>query len=155
MCKALTKKLWDYIKKNKLQDEKKRTQLLRRYWLLGQTLDGMRVWDVRRAIAAMKAIDPSRELRITGSGEMGVVGLYAALFEPGIPEIMLQAPPASHASGPQLLNVLKVMDIPQAAALAAEKAKLRLTFSDAEAWKYPREVSEKLGWNSFEVTAPR
>ena len=68
---------------------------------------------------------------------------------------MLQSPPASHALGPQFLNVLKVTDIPAALALAAEKAKVRVTTDDAEAWKYPREVSEKLGWNSFEVTTAK
>ena len=136
-------------------DEKKRTQILRRYWLIGQTLDGMRVWDVRRAIAATKSIDPSRELRLTGSGEMGVVGLYAALFEPGISEIDLQGAPASHAAGPQLLNILKMMDVPQAAAMAAEKCKVRVVSSDAAAWSYPKEVAEKLGWKTFEVTSDK
>src|SRR5206468_4080514 len=31
-------------------DEKKRTQIRRRFMLLGQTLDGLRVWDIRRAV---------------------------------------------------------------------------------------------------------
>jgi dienelactone hydrolase len=132
-------------------DEKKRTQILRRYWLVGQTLDGMRVWDVRRAIAAMKSIDPSRELRLTGSGEIGAVALYASLFEPGIPEIALQTPPASHVVGPQLLNVLKLMDVPAAAAMAAERCKVRIVSSDADAWNYPKEVAEKMRWKTFEV----
>ena len=31
-------------------DEKRQTKIRRRFQLLGQTLDGMRVWDIRRAI---------------------------------------------------------------------------------------------------------
>src|SRR6185436_17699381 len=31
-------------------DEKRQTQIRRRFMLLGQTLDGMRVWDIRRAV---------------------------------------------------------------------------------------------------------
>ena len=135
-------------------DEKKRTQLLRRYWLIGQTLDGMRVWDIRRAIAAMKTIDPSRQLTISASGEMGIVSLYAAIFEPAVSEIALQSPPVSHNGGPQLLNVLKVMDVPQAAAMAAGKCKVRIISSDTEPWKYPHEVANKMGYN-FEVTAQK
>ena len=34
--------------------EKKQTQIRRRFMLLGQTLDGMQVWDVRRAIQAIR-----------------------------------------------------------------------------------------------------
>jgi hypothetical protein len=131
--------------------EKKRTQILRRYWLVGQTLDGMRVWDVRRAIAAMKSIDSARELRVTGSGEMGVVGLYAALFEPGIPEISLQAAPPSHVAGPQLLNILKVLDTPMAAAMAAEKSKVTIVSGNPEEWKYPTDLAKLMNWDSFQV----
>jgi hypothetical protein len=38
-------------------DERKQTQIRRRFMLLGQTRDSMRVWDVRRAIQAIRKID--------------------------------------------------------------------------------------------------
>ena len=41
-------------------DEKKQTQIRRRFMLLGQTLDGMRVWDIRRTIQALGQIDETR-----------------------------------------------------------------------------------------------
>ncbi len=132
-------------------DEKKRTQVLRRYWLIGQTLDGMRVWDVRRAIAAMKVLDPSRELRLSGSGDMGVVALYASLFEPGIPELWLHNLPVSHTTGPQLLNVLKVMDVPQAAAMAAEKCKLTIAAENPDEWKYASDVAKLMGSDNLHI----
>jgi hypothetical protein len=132
-------------------EEKKRTQILRRYWLIGQTLDGMRVWDTRRAIAAMKSVDPSRELRLSGTGDMGVVALYASLFESGIPEVWLQNTPSSHTSGPQLLNVLKVMDVPQAAAMAAEKCKVTLTSDNPDEWKYATDVAKLNNRDTFRV----
>ncbi len=132
-------------------DEKKRTQILRRYWLIGQTLEGMRVWDVRRAMQVMRSIEAGTDLRLTGAGEMGVVALYASLFESPVKEIELQGAPASHAAGCQLLNILKVMDVPVAAAMAAEKCKVRVITGDAEGWKFPKEVAERLGWKTFEV----
>ena len=132
-------------------EEKKRTQILRRYWLVGQTLDGMRVWDTRRAIAAMKSIDPSRELRLSGSGEMGVVAVYASLFEPGIPELWLQNIPSSHTNGPQLLNVLKVMDVPQAAAMAAERCKVTIAAENPEDWRYATDVAKLTGSDNLHI----
>ena len=39
-----------------LSDPKKAIHIRRRYMLLGQTLDGMRVWDIRCAAQAIKAL---------------------------------------------------------------------------------------------------
>ena len=96
-------------------DAKKAKQIRRRYMLLGQTLDGMRVWDIRRAAQAVKALPDFRNtpLCVRAHGEMGVNAAYAALFEPQIQELELERLPRSHSQGPDHLNVLKVGDIPQ------------------------------------------
>jgi hypothetical protein len=133
-------------------DEKKLTQIRRRYWLIGQTLEGMRVFDVKRAITALKSIDSTKEIRLSGFGEMGTIALYAAIFEP-VAEVELRQAPASHFAGPQLLNVMKLMDVPQAAAIVCEKSKVRIVSSDSEAWKYPKDVARKLGWKTFQLTS--
>ena len=36
--------------------EKRLTKIRRRFMLLGQTLDGMRVWDIRRAIQVIQLV---------------------------------------------------------------------------------------------------
>jgi hypothetical protein len=56
---------------------------------------------------------------------MGVNALYAALFEPAIRDLELSDLPNSHAAGPDYLNVLQLLDIPQALALAGERVKAR------------------------------
>jgi len=61
----------------------------------------------------------------------------------------------THLNGPQLLNVLKVMDIPQAAAIAAEKCKVSIISGDAEAWNYPKEVAKTMSWETFDLTSPK
>lgn len=101
-------------------DAKKQIQLRRRFMLLGQTVDGMRVWDIRRGIRALAGLYPDRRPRLTlsGRGTMGVNALYAALYEPGIERLDLVDLPESHAIGPDYLNVLRVLDIPQARRLA-------------------------------------
>jgi len=99
-------------------DAKRQTQIRRRFMLLGQTLDSMRVWDIRQAIRALKLRYPSAELRVEGRGRQAVNLLYASLFEPGISGMTLSDLPASHQDGPDYLNVLRVMDIPVALKIA-------------------------------------
>jgi hypothetical protein len=96
-------------------DPKKAIQIRRRYMLLGQTLDSMRVWDIRRAAQAVKALPAFKQtpLRVRAKGQMGVNAAYAALFEPAIGKLNLEGLPASQTEGPDYLNVLKVWDLPQ------------------------------------------
>ena len=58
---------------------------------------------------------------VVGKGAAGVIGAYAALFETSIAEVTLVDPPTSHVSGPIYLNVLKVLDIPDALGLLAPR----------------------------------
>ncbi len=99
-------------------DARKQTQIRRRFMLLGQTLDSMRVWDIRQAIRAVRAKYPSAELRVEGRGTQAVNLLYASLFEPGVSGMILSDLPASHQEGPDYLNVLRVLDIPIALKIA-------------------------------------
>lgn len=94
-------------------DEQVLTRVRRRFMALGQTLDGMRVWDIRSAIRILEVVKPelSREVHLCGSGVMGVNALYAAVFEPTVSTVILQDPPASHREGPDYLNVLRFVDI--------------------------------------------
>jgi hypothetical protein len=56
---------------------------------------------------------------------MGVNALYAALFEPNVRRLELEQLPKSHMAGADYLNVLKVLDIPQALQMAAERVEVR------------------------------
>jgi hypothetical protein len=100
----------------------------RRHILLGQTMDGMRVWDIGRAVAAVR--DPqlfgTTPIVLSGARNAAVNALYASLFIDGLDSVELFTPPASHANGPDYLNVLRFLDVPQAAAIALE----RQTFAD-------------------------
>jgi len=99
-------------------DAKKQVQIRRRFMLLGQTLDSMRVWDIRQVIRALRDRYPSAELRVEGTGVQGVNLLYAALYEPGVVGATFADLPASHQQGPDYLNVLRVLDIPVALKIA-------------------------------------
>ena len=107
-------------------DVKKASQVRRRYMLLGQTLDGMRVWDIRCAAEAVKALPEFAKLPlyVKAKRQMGVNAVYAALFEPEIQKLKLEDLPSSHRQGPDYLGVLKIGDIPQALALIGSRAEM-------------------------------
>ncbi|HSH93128.1 MAG TPA: prolyl oligopeptidase family serine peptidase, partial [Roseimicrobium sp.] len=90
-------------------DPRKVVQVRRRYQLLGQTLDGMRVWDIRRAAQAMRSIQGTAPLKLAGQGSMAVNVLYASLFEPPVASLELRELPASHRTGPDYLNVMRFL----------------------------------------------
>lgn len=126
----------------------RQTHIRRRFVLLGQTLEGMRLWDVRRATQALRALAETKdaELEYRAAGESAVLAIYAAMFEPGIARLDLHNPPASHRDGPQFLNVLKVLDVPAALAMAAERSEVCIHHADRSAWSYPLAVAAALSW---------
>lgn len=89
------------------------TQLRRRYMLLGQTLDGMRVWDIRCAVRALRSLPNLETAAVTlrARKEMAINAGYAALFEPEVNRLEAEHLPQSHLEGPDYLNVLRVWDI--------------------------------------------
>ncbi len=140
-------------------DEKCLTQIRRRFWLLGESLDGMRVWDVLQAIRGIRQIDSAKSapLWLQGEGRFAGIALFASLFMPDVARLDLwRLPPTLDltADGPEFLNVLKVLDIPAAERLAAERGKVRIyrpANQPAEAWAYPIDVAKKLGWGEDRV----
>lgn len=120
---------------------------------LGQTRDSMRVWDVRRAVQVLRAVDGYSRvpLWLQGEREMAGIILYAALFEPNIKWLDLWHLPASHRHGPIFLNVLRFLDTPAAVAMAAENSQIRIYQNDKTGWEYPQQVAEKLGWDKKQI----
>lgn len=135
------------------QSTKGQTQIRRRFMLLGQSRDGMRVWDVRRAALALRSVDELNTvpLWIQAHEQMAGVALYASLFEPYVARLDLWNLPASHRDGPTLLNVMRFFDTPQAVAMATENTQVRLYDRNADAWQYPLEVSRQLHWPEKQI----
>jgi dienelactone hydrolase len=131
------------------QTERKQTQIRRRFMMLGQTLDGTRVWDARRGIQAVRSVEGLKDtpLWLQAHRQMAGVALYAALFEPRIARLELHDLPASHHQGPIFLNVLRYLDMPAAVAMAAERSQVVLYTDRENDWSYPGEVGQKLGWD--------
>ncbi|MBY0513519.1 MAG: prolyl oligopeptidase family serine peptidase [Gemmataceae bacterium] len=121
-------------------------QIRRKFPLVGQTLDGQRVWDVRRAVAAVRAVTDA-PVALHGEREAAGVALYAGIFEPAVAALDLWHLPASHRTGPIFLNVLRVLDAPQAVALAfPRKITLHVrTPADRAAWGWAERLNPPAG----------
>lgn len=96
---------------------------------IGRTIASMQVWDVLRAIewvTSEEKISPPL-ISIYGKGEMGILALYAGLFDERVKQVILNDPPASHWQKPALLNILRVSDIPEVAGAFAPRRIVCLT----------------------------
>ncbi len=126
---------------------KKEIQLRRRHMMLGETRDSARVSDIVHAIEAIRAHKDFSTLpiRLEAEGDMAVNALYASLFAP-VDELVLTKLPKSHTSGPDYLNVLRILDIPQAVAMASERGRVELRGAKAADWQYPLQTAKNLGW---------
>ena len=108
-------------------DEKALTKIRRRFMLLGQTLDGMRVWDIRRAVQMIHFVREAdvAHVELQANGNMAVNSLYAGAFEPGVRRLDLEALPQSQVEGPDYLGVLRVIDLPQVLGILGTKVQVK------------------------------
>ncbi|MCX8157830.1 MAG: acetylxylan esterase [Verrucomicrobiae bacterium] len=136
-------------------DARKQTHLRRRFMLLGQTLDGMRVWDIRQMMKALNLNASWRgtPLKMESEGSMAANTLYAAALLPRAAVgrsvvLVLHQLPASHARGPDYLNVLKILDLPQALLLAASACEaVHVRTAQPAAFGWTLSAARSLGWD--------
>jgi hypothetical protein len=83
-------------------------------------------------------VDPDR-IMIAGKGISGALGLYAAVLDERVHQVLMMDAPSSHLEGPIFLNILRHTDLPEAAALLAPR---RLNFygHQPSAYDYTRHV---------------
>jgi len=90
--------------------------------LLGRTVDTCRLGDI--LAAASHLVQSGQRVSawsIIGRGPDGILAAYAALFEPRLAAVVAVEPPASHRDGPIFLNVLRVLDVPEALGMLAPR----------------------------------
>jgi dienelactone hydrolase len=131
----------------------KRRQILRRFQLIGETLESGQVWDIVQAGTALRNVAGYAKvpLWIQAGNEMAANAVYASLFLPDVKRLDLHSMPASHWQGPTYLNVLRHLDLPQAVAMAAEHSTVALYTADARAWEYPLAVAKAQNWGDKRV----
>ena len=92
--------------------------------LLGRTVDTGRVWDVAATARYLKARHGGKvDVYVVGTGAAGVLGAYAALWEPDIAGAMLDSPTLDPMlpAAPQFLNVLRVCNVAEVLGMLAPR----------------------------------
>jgi hypothetical protein len=95
--------------------------------LVGTTVDAERVRDIAVAVdvlvARSDAKEPATPIILAGAGRFGVLAAYAALVSDRVSGLVLRDPPATHmdAAAPQLLDVLRTVDVPDLLGLLAPR----------------------------------
>jgi hypothetical protein len=133
--------------------ERKRIHMLRRFQLLGETLEGGQVFDIRQAAAALRNVPGFAKvpLWLQAEKDMAANALLASLFIPDVKRLDLHKLPASLRHGPTYLNVLRHTDLPQLAAIAAERSIVAIYSDEPESWSYPQGVTNALAWGEKRV----
>lgn len=125
----------------------KDTHIRRRFALLGQTLDGMRAYDVRRALAAAREIEPLAKVEsveLLARGPVVPTILLASVFEPSVTRLGLFHPPQSVEDGPSFLDLSQLLDLPQLVALAPARV-VTLVVGDRTRWTWALDLAANLG----------
>lgn len=132
-------------------DEKKQIQIARRFQLLGMTIDGMRVWDIRRAIQTLRQECPQLEtLKIKAqSGAEGVV-MLASLFEEPVQELTLPSVVVSR-DVPTILNLSRTIPLELIPVLAAQRCPV-ITGCTQEDAAFLSSIVNDASWSGQRVT---
>ena len=102
------------------------TQARRRFMLLGQTLAGMQVYDVRRAVQLTRELGHNARLTVWGYGETASHVALAALYEKGIHQIHLTNYPKDDKAQPDYLNISRIVTPKGVLELARKKVKVKV-----------------------------
>lgn len=127
---------------------KERVHIRRRFMLLGQTLPAMRIWDV---ITAMSVLREQLNLKgrptLIASGPRATTwALHAAAVLPDLARVQLDGLPATYHDAPELLGVMRVLEMPQALAYVVSETPVTVETEDPQAWEWARSLAEQLDW---------
>ena len=116
------------------------------YPLLGHSLAERQISDLLAGAALMRQEATTGSMVLYGQAETAALAIYAAILDRQVSELILDAPPESHAQAElaALLGVLRVGDLPQNLALLYPRP---ITFIGKlpPAYKWTKQVYEKLG----------
>lgn len=109
--------------------------------LLGATLESMQISDILRAVEYLCSGEGMRpaSIAVFGRKQMGALGVYAAVLDSRITRVIVDDPPSSHWQGPALLNVLRLTDLPETAAMVAPREIVSLT-PLPPSWRYTSHI---------------
>lgn len=134
------------------------THIRRRFPLIGETLEGGRVLDVRRALQLLAQFEGTSgdQVEVIGIGNSAALALYASLYEPNVTALTLTDLPTSfrHPSSPAFLGAARVLDHQHALGIAAATKSVHLTLpaADATAWDWVVRLQKQTGGKEIKIS---
>ena len=109
-------------------EERHRVHLQRRFMLIGQTLPGMRTYDILRAIEILRAQPEFKKLplHIWADGRMANNAILASLFAGNIEQLHLSNVATDDREAPDHLNLSRVASWPDLIKLVGQKTKVHI-----------------------------
>ena len=107
------------------EDDRHITQVRRRFMLLGQTLAGMQVWDVRRCIQLVEDFSYKCPITLWGYDDTSSLIALASLFE-DVSAVHIKGYPQNDKDQPDYLNISRIATPGQILDLVRVKSKVNL-----------------------------
>lgn len=122
----------------------------RRFALLGQTVDGMRVWDILRLLETLRSVPAFSDsvFSLAAGGQMAGVAAFAALMsDRPVARLVLREPQSSlDRSGPYLIEASRILDLPQVLASLLPETEVELVTHEETAWDWTVRTARALGF---------
>ena len=127
----------------------------RRFWLLGQTFDGMRLWDLRCAVRVLEKVRPTQhdQLAVSGSEDGGISAMLLGALESSVDGFVLTNPPSDLNKAPAFLNLERVLLAPEALGLVAPRSVWLLTNHPGN-WEWNTHLGKVLKLDAWPLIRP-
>ena len=131
-------------------DDWHHTQIRRRFMLIGETLDSIRVFDIIKAVQATTTLPRFGRVKaiLRAHRHMAVNALYASLFLPQAGALELFELPKNHRQGPDYLNVSRLGSLPWTIAASLEDRPIKLIRTAPHVAVFAESVATHLKWST-------
>jgi len=132
-------------------NDAKQIQIQRRFQLLGMTVDGMRVWDIRCTIQVLRQECPNlKEFRLRARSRAESLVLLASLFEPAVSSIIVPSLAPGPEQQPSILNLTRTIPLDILPVLAAIRSDVITASAPGEA-AFAAEVTQSPSWTGHRI----
>ena len=127
------------------------SQLKRRFYLIGQTLEQMQTWDLVQGVRAIQSSTKGQKISLNASGQFANMLVYSSLYFDFQTKLDLEQPELDHHQGPTYPNILKYMNVPASFLMAAEKHEVNIHIdSDKKGWMELEKLAS--GYSGFNLS---
>ncbi|MGV3486721.1 MAG: alpha/beta hydrolase family protein [Planctomycetaceae bacterium] len=126
----------------------KQIQILRRFQLIGTTVDSMQVWDIRRAMQAVAEVCPQvgNSLSFHTAPRFEVHSLIASLFERPVSSHRVSLADADPSRWPAVLNLTRTIAPQELVAMASLRSEIEAASTSTPLFGFVQELAKDGRW---------